>query len=389
LLGCPCGRQEEKRIMRESIAILAVTLWTSFLILSPCGLKAQDRVSDQTVRIVRDAAQDYFQQAESFKQQKAYKQAIDSYKRAIAIDPEYTIALNNLGEVYLRLGDNRNAVRFLSEAINSNQAYALAFFNRGLANRRLGNFKQAVYDFNRTIDLKPDLIGAYIERGTARLDQGDLQGAFNDFNLAIQKDPDNQKSYNRRGLAWLNIKEYKKAIADFSKAIQLSPSYAWAYNNRGLAYYYSGQFKLSMEEFDKALAIRPLPAAFLNRANSKRKLKQFDQAIEDYQNALRLNANYAEALNNLAWLLATCPTERYRNGPEAIVLAQKAVAIDPQARYLNTLAAAYAESADFSRAIFTQKDAIDKLKQEGRPEELPRYYDNLQVFESGRAWREY
>ena len=66
-----------------------------------------------------------------------------------------------------------------------------------------------------------------------------------------------------------------------------------------------------------------------------------------------------EWLNQLASMLATCPSAAIRNGSEAIELAQKAVARsggqDPI--YLDTLAAAYAESGDFAKAVETAEQA--------------------------------
>jgi hypothetical protein len=67
-----------------------------------------------------------------------------------------------------------------------------------------------------------------------------------------------------------------------------------------------------------------------------------------------------QALNGLAWLLATSPDPNRRDGANAVTFAEKAVAATQRTNlsYLDTLAAAYAETGQFARAISIQHEAI-------------------------------
>jgi eukaryotic-like serine/threonine-protein kinase len=90
----------------------------------------------------------------------------------------------------------------------------------------------------------------------------------------------------------------------------------------------------------------------------------------------------ALALNNLAWQMATSADGSMRDGRRAVVLAERAVAVTGRtnASYLDTLAAALAETGDFSQAVHVQQEAVALLKDEG---EKKGYASRLRLYESG------
>ncbi|WP_052074679.1 tetratricopeptide repeat protein [Shewanella mangrovi] len=69
------------------------------------------------------------------------------------------------------------------------------------------------------------------------------------------------------------------------------------------------------------------------------------------------------SMGNVAWILATCPEQQFRDGERAVALATellKANEADPT--FLDNLAAAYAEMGDFVSAVATQKQALVQLE---------------------------
>ena len=86
---------------------------------------------------------------------------------------------------------------------------------------------------------------------------------------------------------------------------------------------------------------------------------KYAEAIRFYQAALKAQPDQEGVLNNLAWLLATCPEAAFRSGPEAVRLATRACELSGYAKPLliGTLAAAQAEAGDFQAAIATAERA--------------------------------
>src|SRR5206468_11306229 len=78
-------------------------------------------------------------------------------------------------------------------------------------------------------------------------------------------------------------------------------------------------------------------------------------ALAHLKEALRLNSTSAETLNDFASVLATHPDTEFRNGAQAVALADRACEMTSHNNplYLGTLAAAYAEAGQFEKAIAT------------------------------------
>jgi len=71
-------------------------------------------------------------------------------------------------------------------------------------------------------------------------------------------------------------------------------------------------------------------------------------------------------LNNIAWELATSDAAEIRNGTDAVNFAEEAVAATHRANagFLDTLAAAYAETQQFDKAVSAEQEAIGLAKSE-------------------------
>ena len=89
--------------------------------------------------------------------------------------------------------------------------------------------------------------------------------------------------------------------------------------------------------------------------------QDYEQAISNFNEAIRLDPSSAEALHSRARLFAICPDDKYRNGLRAVEDATKACKLThwKHPRTLSTLAAAYAEVGDFEKAAEWQSKAHD------------------------------
>jgi tetratricopeptide (TPR) repeat protein len=112
--------------------------------------------------------------------------------------------------------------------------------------------------------------------------------------------------------------------------------------------------------------------------------------IAQWEKSLEIDPNDGNALNNLAWILATFPADAIRDGKRAVALAEKATTLPGGAVPIvfRTLAAAYAESGDFAKAINVAQHAIDLATTQSNPSLMATLRHEIELYQAGTAYRE-
>jgi Zn-dependent protease with chaperone function len=86
--------------------------------------------------------------------------------------------------------------------------------------------------------------------------------------------------------------------------------------------------------------------------------QNFAEVKQAYEKSLALRPDQPQVLNNLAWLLATCPDEALRDPPRALELAQRAAELEESAFILDTLAESHFVSGNFDQALEVGRRAL-------------------------------
>jgi tetratricopeptide (TPR) repeat protein len=122
--------------------------------------------------------------------------------------------------------------------------------------------------------------------------------------------------------------------------------------------------------YDEAIRRNPLDAVtLLNRVIWHHWHGVWEKARADFDRAIEIEPTIAYAFCSRASLSATCPDDRFRDGPKALENAVTALKLAEehgeligdwrQRQYLQVLAAAHAENGSFQEAIKVQTEALD------------------------------
>jgi Tfp pilus assembly protein PilF len=223
------------------------------------------------------------------------------------------------------------------------------------------------------------------------LENGKPDEAFNHFNIALQLMPHNPDLHFDLGTFWLQHGRLDEALGHFTSALADRPDFPEARNGLGIALLQQSKWNDAVVQFSEALRLKPDYAdAHRNLALAFTKQGRAGEAISHYRQALRLTLRFPNALNELAWILATAPDARLRSGTEALQLAGRACELTQyrQPAMLATLSAAYAETGRFSDAIATAQKARDLAQAAGQNEIADQAGELLKFYQINQPFRE-
>jgi tetratricopeptide (TPR) repeat protein len=189
---------------------------------------------------------------------------------------------------------------------------------------------------------------------------GKIEEAVGHYQKAIALRPD-EVVYNNLGIILAGRQQYDKAVRYFEMAVKISPEYAGAHANLGHILADQGHLDEAVDHFRKSLAFDSNnPDTYCRLGNALYQQGKDTEAAESWRKAIQLNPTNLNCVRQLASLLATSPDASVRNGAESLELSQWAVRLSQGQAALDfgTLAAAYAETGQFPKAVEAAKKAL-------------------------------
>jgi len=228
--------------------------------------------------------------------------AAELISKAISITPFNSMYLN-LGNALRNQGKLDAAIESYRNALSMTPDYAEAHYNLALALQQQGNLDSAVESYRKALLIKPDFADAHNDLGNTLKDQGQLDLAIGSYRKALAIKPGFAEAYSNLANALKDQGQLDAAIECYRQALAIKPGYADAHNNLGIVFQQQGLFDAAVASCRQAIAIKPGYAeAYSNLGNALKDQGNIDAAIECYRQALAIKPDLAEAQSN--YLLA-------------------------------------------------------------------------------------
>ncbi len=186
-----------------------------------------------------------------------YPQAVKMLKKIVENYPDEKGAFYVLGVTYYgKLHEFREAVYYLSKAIQIDPLYKLAYNHLAYAYNDMGDFEKSIWAINKYIELAPDEPNPYDSRAELYAWNGKLDQAIESYKKALEIKPDFYSSQYMLGDMYVFKKDYAKAESCFQV---LSSSSEKRLRSLGRSYlelipFYQGKFEDALKVLDDGIA---------------------------------------------------------------------------------------------------------------------------------------
>jgi tetratricopeptide (TPR) repeat protein len=326
-------------------------------------LEPARRYLENAVRLAPESPEPFFRLGLVLQKGERWEEARAALESAVARNPapspEYDLAL---GEVYHRLGRDRDARPRLEAAARSATVTGLPRYHETLASvlASLGDWGPALEALRAAAKLAPDRPELYFRMGLLVANAGAPGAALELLRRAAERFPRSATLEVGMGQACLAGDRLEAAEEHLLAAIRLDPAYDEPYFLLGNCYQEMRRPDAAIAEYRKAVARGPARADFrLALGMALAKSGKAAEALAELEGAAQL-APSAEVFQRIAAL-------RLDHGAlaEAEAAAAKAVALDPdhaESRYL--LFRVYARRGNAAGAA-VEKERFDALKRAG------------------------
>jgi len=240
---------------------------------------------EKRYRVLKQIAKEYPHEkrvhhllASCYRGKKRFYQAVEEYKKVLALDPNFGWALNELAYMYTDIEDFEQASEYFQRYASVSPGDANPIDSMGELYFRMGKLDEAIAKYKEALEIKPDFYYAYWEIAYIYALRENYPEAMKWIDMYIDRAP--SLGTKAEGLWWKSFYECWRGSLDQSleeaqRTIDLAEeagSELWktqADRLKGWIYYDRGELELSRRHFESCLdSVKRTPAEYIPTATS-------------------------------------------------------------------------------------------------------------------------
>lgn len=304
LSGCRSGPDEMKNAARpsgpgvtEPEALESAEFRASASVASAAALRAEGRLDD----------------------------ALAELERAIALNPELTVAYVEAGEIHREQGRFDQAEPYYAEASRREPTNFRAQYGHGLVLQLMGRLQDAIGAYLRALSIDPQSFDANLNLATAFLQIGEPAQAATYAERAVALRPDDGAARANLGATYAALGRHTEAILEYEAAAERMDMSAELLLNLADSYGHDGRYAEMAGTLREVLRRSPSAPAYERLGSALFRNKQYPDALAAFEQAAALDPNHYPAHNGVA----VCLLNRYlwSNRTDTAALSQARAAM--------------------------------------------------------------
>ncbi|HMA03392.1 MAG TPA: tetratricopeptide repeat protein, partial [Gemmatimonadaceae bacterium] len=209
-------RNEDENLVRQAMAEVH---------LLQKDATAAIELYDQILLAQQDSPKLWCERGVALHQQGQHAAAIESYRRALALDPAYAIAHNNLGVAQYQAGDTEAAIESFRSALSTQPNFVKAWLNLALLLFRGKRLQLGLEAYRQVLTTEPEQPVAWNGIGLVLADLKKFEDARNAFGRAIHARPGFAEAHYNLGFTLSNLGDFEGALRATKRGLELDPYY--------------------------------------------------------------------------------------------------------------------------------------------------------------------
>lgn len=226
-----------------------------------------------------------------------YPKALDYYKQAVALDPDFALAYAGLAEAYYfmsEIADDRpaalNSARQAAErALELDESLPQAHVSLGLALMRYEwDYTGAEQEFRRAVALQPNDVATRDALGWFLMIMGREADSYAELRRALELDPLSLMVLTDLCDLHFAGRRYDEGIRQVRKILDLEPGYVQSHADLGFFYVQTGRFEEAIEEFRRAYVADSVPERLAQLGYASAAASRREEALDIVSRLLKL-----------------------------------------------------------------------------------------------------
>lgn len=214
--------------------------------------------------------------------------ALADVERALKLDANCSAAYGIRAEIRISAGQMVEAIEDCDRALQCDPGHVDAFAFRGLARFRLKEFSAAAADLTAALEKGCLLQFVRPLLADAQDLQGDHEAAIATLDAVLEQTPDDPVSSMHKAALLLSTDRAPEALELLNQLLEKQPELALAHAERGKVHRMLLEFDDALEDFSNALRLGANdPLIRLNRALTLLDLKRYSEALNEFDAGLK------------------------------------------------------------------------------------------------------
>ncbi len=276
---------------------------------------------------------DYYLKSQLETQRGHIDAAMAALSVAIEKNPDMGLAYMSRGELFKAKGDYAKAATDFEKTTRIEPYNFNAHYQLGLMYQYLKRFTDAITAYQKAVDIRPLDPDANMNLALTYTQVGDPQKGLPFARQAVEAAPESATAHANLGTLYAMLGQADLAINEFKRSIELNARQPEVYVNLAEEFIKMGKWEQAHQVLEDAKALAPSPAVSERLGLCYYKLGNLDKAALNYEDSLRQNPSYYQAMNGLGVVHMTHSLRRspadINQARDALLFWNKSLQVEP------------------------------------------------------------